>query len=171
LKLRRLQIPLLFLIASSSAMPLSPMPPPSVCTLAYREVAKQKWLAAIDAVDGITPPVSDARIAQLEQEEAPLNQPGYLLTLREKATTLRLALWRQPDYVAWQIRKQTAFLRRVPDEIDRIGPDRSVDERFNEVDGHIRILLMPLYRGCIPTRHHAGRHRLAVRQRESIADD
>ena len=127
-------------------MALSPAFPPSVCKSDYRQVAKQNWLAALDAVDRTTPRVSEARIAELEQEEAPLDQPGYLQTLGEKATVLRLALWRQPDYVAWQIRQQTTFLRRVPEEIDRTGSDKSVDQRFNQVDGDIRGLLVPLYR-------------------------
>jgi hypothetical protein len=146
MKLHRLYVPVFFLIASSSAMALSPEPPPSICGSDYRQVAKQKWLTALDTIDRTTAQVSEARIAELEQEEAPLDQPGYLLTLGEKATVLRLALWRQPDYVAWQIRKRTAFLRDYPAEIDRAGPDSPVDQRFNELDGGIRILLMPLYR-------------------------
>jgi hypothetical protein len=155
MKSRRLFAPLFFVIASSSIMALSPVPPLSVCRSDYREVAKQRWLAALDTVDRTTPQPSYARIAALEQEEAPLRQPhlpvapseNEPMAVREKRDQdLRIRLGNEPDYVAWQIRKQTAFLRRYPAEIDRIGPDSPVDQRFNELDGGIRILLLPLYR-------------------------
>ncbi|MGF6599812.1 hypothetical protein P3T23_004546 [Paraburkholderia sp. GAS448] len=141
MKLSCTSLMLCLAVLSSSARALSPAPP--LCLSDYRQAAKREWLAALDAVDRATPQLPDILITELEQEEAPLDRPRLLG--EKKAEELARALWHQPDYVAWQIRKQTTSLRDYPAEIDRVGPDRPVGERFNAMDDGLS-MLMELYR-------------------------
>lgn len=142
MKIVRIAIFTFAFLNTTPGLALSPEPPPSVCESDYRKIAELRFADTLNQIEGTVPVVSDARIAELAREEAPLRQPDYLEKLGVvAATSLREALRRQPDFLAWKMHEQIEFLRTHLSEIDQVKPDESVDKRYYAVQEWIDFLV------------------------------